>query len=189
VYGIPHALPIAEDHPLEALNPYSHSKILAEETVRYYASQFGIETTIVRPFNIYGPGQGERFLIPTIVRQALDPSVDAITVHDVRPKRDFVHVRDVVSMLIATLSRPGGVYNAGSGRSIAIPALVQMINDAAGSRKPLRSTGEERPEEVLDVVADVSRAKRELAWEPRVDLADGLRETVERARTQQAAVR
>jgi nucleoside-diphosphate-sugar epimerase len=189
VYGIPHALPIGEDHPLQALNPYSHSKILAEETVRYYASQFGLEATIVRPFNIYGPGQDERFLIPTIVRQAIDSSVDAITVHDLRPKRDFIHVHDVVSMLIATLSRPGGVYNAGCGRSIAIPALVEAISAAAGTCKPIRSTGEERPEEVLDVVADVSRARRGLAWEPRVELAVGLRETVEWARTQPAAVR
>jgi nucleoside-diphosphate-sugar epimerase len=189
VYGIPTRLPIGEDHPIQALNPYSHSKVLAEETVGFYASRFDVEAAIVRPFNIYGPGQDERFIIPTIIRQALDPRVDEITVRDVRPRRDFIHIRDVVSLLIATLSRPGGVYNAGSGSSIAIPELVQEINAAAGSRKGLRSTREERPEEVLDVVADVSRARNELSWEPRVAFGDGLRETVAWTRAQLATVR
>ena len=98
---------------------------------------------------------------------------------DLRPKRDFIHIRDLVSLLIATLSHPaGGVYNAGSGHSVGIPELVQEINLALATSKPLHSTGEARPEEVLDVVADVSRARQELSWQPRVGLSEGLRETV-----------
>jgi nucleoside-diphosphate-sugar epimerase len=180
VYGIPRCLPVGEDHPAQPLNPYSHSKILAEEVVRYFGAQFGLRVSVVRPFNVYGPGQDERFLIPTIIRQALDPLTDRIAVRDLRPKRDFIHVRDLVSLLIATLSRPaGGVYNAGSGRSIGIQELVEEINRAVPTPKPLHATGDARPEEVLDVVADISRAMRELSWEPRVRLADGLRDIVE----------
>jgi nucleoside-diphosphate-sugar epimerase len=108
VYGIPRGLPIGEDHPVQASNPYSHSKILAEESVRYFVSQFGVQASIVRPFNVYGPHQDERFIIPTLVRQALDPDIERITVRDLRPKRDFIHVRDLVSLLIATLTRPAG---------------------------------------------------------------------------------
>jgi nucleoside-diphosphate-sugar epimerase len=190
VYGRPRCLPIAEDHPLEALNPYSHSKILAEQAVRYFGSQFGVRATIVRPFNIYGPGQDERFLVPTIVRQALDPHSDRITVQDVRPRRDLLHVRDFVALLIATLSRgTGGIYNAGSGRSVAIPDLVAHVNAAVGRVKPLHAVGVERPEEVLDVVADVSRARTELAWAPRVELDEGLRDIVAWAHAQPAALR
>ena len=61
VYGPPARLPIAEDEPLCAFNPYSHTKILAEETSLYYQRQFGVPVTIVRPFNVYGPGQDADF--------------------------------------------------------------------------------------------------------------------------------
>ena len=73
VYGQPQRLPIAEDHPLAATNPYAHTKILAEDTARFYEQRFGLALAIVRPFNLYGPGQGHSFLIPSILRQVLDP--------------------------------------------------------------------------------------------------------------------
>ena len=184
VYGIPRSLPIDEGHPLQPLNPYSHSKILAEAAVGYYAAQFGVRATIVRPFNVYGPGQDGRFVVPTIVRQAIDPDVERITVRDLRPKRDFLHVSDFVSLLVATIRRPQpGVYNAGSGHSTSIAELVDAVAAATGSRKPVHSTDTHRPQEVLDVVADVSRAARELGWSPRIGFADGIRSTVEWMRT------
>ena len=184
VYGIPKALPIDEGHPLQPLNPYSHSKILAEAVVGYYASQFGVRTTIVRPFNIYGPGQDDRFVVPTIVRQAIDPAVDRIMVRDLRPRRDFLHIADFVSLLVATVSRTEpGIYNAGAGHSTSIAELLDAVASAAGSRKPAVSTGDLRPEEVLDVVADISRAARELGWSPRISFVEGIRSTVEWMRT------
>jgi len=190
VYGNPRSLPIAEDHPRQPLNPYSHTKILAEDAVRYYQSQFGVRATIVRPFNIYGPGQDERFLLPTIVRQAIDPAVDHITVRDLRPRRDFIHVRDLVALLIAAIARlDDGVFNAGSGASVAVGEVVAEVNAALDRPKSVLCTGDERREEVLDVVADISRARRELGWEPRVAFRDGVRETVEWTRTRAAALR
>src|SRR6266496_2153951 len=82
MYGQPERLPIPEDHPLRAFNPYGHSKLLAEETARFYASSFGVAVNVVRPFNLYGPGQPDDFLIPTLIRQALDPASGALTVAD-----------------------------------------------------------------------------------------------------------
>jgi len=180
VYGTPRCLPIREDHPLAPLNPYSHSKILAEDTVRRFGAWFGVRASIVRPFNVYGPGQNARFLIPTIIRQALDPRCDRITVRDEHPRRDYIHVADLVSLLIATLTRPaGGVYNAGAGRSVSISELVIEINTALDGRKPLHSIDERRQEEVFDVVADITRAGEELGWRPRIGLAEGLRDTIQ----------
>src|SRR5579863_1870753 len=57
VYGKPQVLPISEEHPVAAFNPYGHTKLLAEEVCRHYAQQFGIHVTVIRPFNVYGPGQ------------------------------------------------------------------------------------------------------------------------------------
>jgi len=179
VYGVPRGLPIAESHPLEPFNPYAHSKILAEEVVRFYAAHFGVAATIIRPFNLYGPGQDERFVIPTIVRQALDPAVPAITVHDLRPRRDYLYVADLVSIILAALrGAPGGVYNAGSGRSASVADVIGEIQRLTGTDKPVRVVGKPRAGEILDVVADVTRAREALGWRPQVSLRNGLREVV-----------
>jgi nucleoside-diphosphate-sugar epimerase len=175
LYGRPQWLPIGENHPVQAFNPYGHSKVLAEEAVRYYAKQFGVRATTVRPFNIYGPGQSERFLIPTLIRQALDPACEAITVADLRPKRDHLHVHDLVRLLVTAMkSGATGVYNAGSGRSTAIGELVELINRCAPETKPLRDTGRIRQDEVLDAVANCFKAATVLGWRPRIALADGI---------------
>jgi nucleoside-diphosphate-sugar epimerase len=180
VYGRPQKLPIGEDHPLAAFNPYSHTKILAEDTVRFYWSEFEVRTVIVRPFNIYGPGQAEHFLIPKLIGQALDRERCQIEVSDSRPRRDFMHVRDLTALLIAAMNAaPGNVYNAGSGRSTSIQELVDLLNELTGQAKPLHSAENTRPAEVLDVVAGISKAQQELNWKPHLTLLDGLRETIE----------
>jgi nucleoside-diphosphate-sugar epimerase len=168
-------LPIAEDHPLAAANPYAHTKILAEQTAQFYERRFGVALTIVRPFNLYGPGQRQSFLIPSIVRQVLDPAAEVVRVTDLRPKRDYVYVADAVMLLLATL-QPGvhGIYNLGSGRSASVAEVAELVSKAAGIRKPLVSADERRPGEILDVVADTSRAAAELNWQPRTSLADGI---------------
>jgi nucleoside-diphosphate-sugar epimerase len=175
VYGQPQQLPITENHPLVATNPYSHTKILAEHTARFYEQHFGLPLVIMRPFNIYGPGQRHSFLVPSIVRQLLDPSVAVIHVKDLRPKRDYLYVEDAVRLLLATL-RPGvrGVYNMGSGRSASVAEVAQLISNTAGICKPVVSDDEPRPGELMDVVADTSRAAAEFNWLPRTSLAEGI---------------
>ena len=76
VYGHPRSLPIAEDHPCRRSTRYSHSKILAEEVVRFYAATFHMPAAIVRPFNVFGAGQSDMFLIPKVMRQVLDPQLE-----------------------------------------------------------------------------------------------------------------
>ncbi len=174
VYGTPAYLPIREDHPVTAWNPYCQTKLMAEDVARYYARQFGVKVAIVRPFNIYGPGQDSRFLLPTLIAQMLDSS-DEIRVADLRPKRDYLHVSDLVALLIAAFEkRAGGVFNAGSGTSVGIAELVQEISRAAGRDKPLRSEGRPREQEVLDTVADIAKARAELEWQPSVGLRVGI---------------
>jgi nucleoside-diphosphate-sugar epimerase len=185
VYGRPSALPIAETHPLQAFNPYGHTKILAESVVDFYRAAFGVKASIVRPFNVYGPGQSEHFLVPKVIRQALDPGVDVILVGDLRPRRDYLYVSDLVSLLMKTLhAGGGGVYNAGTGRSRSVEWVVDTVREIAAAGKPVRSTAEPRASEVLDVVADVTRVARDLQWEPTVRMEDGLARTVTWMRTE-----
>src|ERR1700761_2040307 len=122
VYGKPLSLPVSEDQLVQPFNPYSHSKILAEEAARYYAENFGIQSILVRPFNLYGPFQDRRFLIPTLLQRALDPGSSVISVADARPRRDFLFISDFVDLLLRTMRADANglnIFNAGSGHSVS----------------------------------------------------------------------
>ena len=187
VYGRPRFLPITEEHPLAAFNPYGHTKLLVEEVCRFYAQQFGIQATIIRPFNVYGPEQSGNFLIPTLLRQVLDPQAREVSIADDRPKRDYLFLDDLIDLMLQTMNPHGcDAYNAGSGCSVSPRELAELILQAAGVEKPVVSRGEVRSDEVLDTVADVGKAKRIFGWEPRVPLAEGLRRIV-KARLNPAA--
>jgi nucleoside-diphosphate-sugar epimerase len=180
VYGAPRQLPVTEEHPLQAFNPYASSKVLAEEAARYYSEQFCIPVTIVRPFNIYGPGQAAHFLIPSLIRQVMSPECDHIRILDERPRRDYLFVDDFVMLLMALLDhRASDTYNAGFGRSVGVSELIDTIQRLAPSQKPVSCLGSERPEEILDVVADVQKVWRKLRWKPSTTLEAGLRRIIE----------
>ena len=179
IYGPPLRLPIDEEHPVRAFNPYSSSKILAEEVARFYASSFSVPVTIIRPFNIYGPGQTNAFLIPMIIQQALSCETRSIEVADDRPKRDQLFVSDLIELLMRTMDGGGlRIYNAGSGHSVSIAEITGLVTGLLNISKPLVSRSEQRPSDVMDVKADISRAKASLGWQPRVPLSEGLRLTI-----------
>jgi nucleoside-diphosphate-sugar epimerase len=182
VYGPPQYLPIDEDHPLAGFNPYAHTKLMAEEVARSYAQLHGLEVAIIRPFNIYGPGQEDRFLIPSILKQVLDPAQTVIRVADARPKRDYLFIEDLIRLIVAVFEkRATGVFNAGTGESFSVGEIAQLANRLTGQAKPLEDRGESRPAEVMDVYAAISRARRELDWSPRITLEDGMRRIIEAA--------
>lgn len=181
VYGKPQALPVAEDHPVFPTSPYSHTKIIGEALVSYYSAQFGIKAGVVRPFNVYGPGQSPPFLIPSVIEQALSPDTDVIEVADDRPARDYLYIADLVELLLRVLGLSGGPWNAGSGTSVSVARLVDMVNSLIERPKRLASRAAQRQAEVLNVVADITRAQSELGWTPTVTLMAGLRRTLESA--------
>jgi nucleoside-diphosphate-sugar epimerase len=179
VYGRPTRLPISEEDPLGAFNPYSHTKILAEEIGLYYQRQFGVPVTIVRPFNVYGPGQDRRFLIPKILTQAIDPALTTMVVADLRPRRDYLFIADLIRLLVGTaFRREGGIFNAGSGLSWGVGEVISVVNGLLPMSKPVQANGPMRPDEILEVIADISRARHAFSWEPRVPFRDGLQMTL-----------
>ena len=179
VYGQPEYLPISEDHPLRAVNPYGHTKLVAEDICRFYATNFKASVTIIRPFNIYGPGQTDQFLIPLLIRQALSSS-PSILVNDIKPRRDYIYIGDLVDLFLASEATPKpGIYNAGSGCSHSIADIVKLINDLLPVAKPLESRGETRTNEIPDVVADISRAREAFGWTPQVEMREGIGRTMQ----------
>lgn len=174
MYGTPERLPIPETAPLVAWNPYALSKKLAEEACEFYANSFNVAVTILRPFNVYGPGQSEAFLIPWIVKQAVTSS--EICVKDTDPKRDYLYVEDLVEAIVRSIPRREGlgIFNIGSGVSHSVAEVIETIQDVWGTRLPVQSEGQRRKNEIMDTVADASRAREVLGWTPRFSLRQGL---------------
>jgi len=127
VYGTPEYLPIDEKHPVKANNPYTQSKIMAEELCRFYQKEFNVGTCILRPFNIYGPGQSVHFFIPEIILKILDPKLESITLQNIRPSRDFLFIDDFIDALINSVLISREIFNVGSGMSIGVKEIVNKI--------------------------------------------------------------
>jgi len=189
VYGAPQYLPVDERHPVQATNPYTQSKLLGEELCRAYHRDFGVPSTILRIFNIYGPDQTGDFLIPSILRQL---QTGRISLQDPTPKRDFVHVDDVVEACVRAASYTTGgadCFNIGSGVSISVQNLVEMLVACSGQPVTVEFTGRKREREIPDTRCDFGKARKLLGWEPRIRLEDGIRALVQQfiRATQRAA--
>lgn len=179
VYGQPEKLPISEDHPVKPNNPYAHSKFLAEKACEFYSSEFGLSIVILRPFNVYGDGQGERFLIPLIIKQAREGK--EIRVKELTSRRDWVYIDDLVDALVLSMRQPGGfkVYNIGSGRSKSVKEVIDTVQKIIGNATPVVSESAARKNEIDDTVADITRAAEELDWRPKTSFENGIKKTIE----------
>jgi UDP-glucose 4-epimerase len=174
VYGQPQYLPIDEEHPVNVWNPYARSKLLGEELCRAYSEDYNIHSIILRLFNVYGPGQPQFFLIPTIISQLSSPT---ITLEDGSPRRDFVYVSDVIWAFQLSLDFNNSkyeIFNIGSGVSHRVGDIADLVLNISNSRGKVIYKNVRRKNEVMDTVADISKAKRLLGWEPKVTLGEGL---------------
>jgi UDP-glucose 4-epimerase len=184
VYGTPSDVPVHEQDPTEPTSPYGIDKLALDHYTRRYHDLYGLETVALRYFNVYGPRQsGGQYsgVVTTFLEQA--QSGQPLTVHgDGTQTRDFVHVADVVraNLAAATTEHVGRAFNVGTGRSIQIRKLAALIRDVADSTSSIVHT-DPRTADVPRSQADVSRARRQLGFEPAVRLEDGLRDLLERA--------
>lgn len=183
VYGSALRVPIDEDHPLQAQSPYSASKIGADKLVESYYRSFNVQTVTVRPFNTYGPGQSNRAVIPTIITQAL--TSNQIHLGNLTTRRDFTYLDDTVNGFLLAASNgkwDGQVYNLGTGYEVSIGEAAQIIFNNLKIQPDIMIDQERmRPEksEVLRLVSDNAKAKRDLGWMPLVGLEEGLAATIE----------
>ena len=185
VYGEPQYLPIDERHPICPMSPYAISKYAAERYCLTYGRRRGIEVVVMRLFNTYGPGQNLGFVIPDLIHRLLE-NPDRLVVYGTGEEvRDFIYVSDVVSALIKAMEHgeEGECYNVGSGSGVSISELVSLLIEAIGVRPRevvfTKKGGTGRPNAII---ADISKARRSLKWEPVVGLKEGLKRTVESMR-------
>lgn len=180
VYGIPGQLPLTEDSPVSPLSPYGLSKLTAESYLRLLHDLLGIDYTIIRPSNIYGPRQtteGEGAVVPAFLNRfcaGQDPLIQG----DGEQTRDFIYVSDMADAIIKAMDRASGeTLNVSSNTTITVNQLWRMVADAIGWQRP-PVHGSPRPGDIRHSVLDNARAQRSLAWEPRVPFAEGLQQTV-----------
>ena len=182
--GEPKYLPVDEDHPVAPLSPYGASKHAVEHYVALYQQTFGLDTTILRYTNIYGPRQdprGEAGVIAIFAGLMLTggrPIVNGTG----EQERDYVYVGDVARANLLALSKGGGrMINIGTGVGTSVNHLFDMLAELTGYGEP-RQHGPALSGEVFRIYVTNDRARDELGWQPTVKLDEGLRLTVESIR-------
>ena len=182
VYGRPDVSPVSENHRLDARSPYAAAKIGAEKLVEAMCATNQIDACILRPFSIYGYGQSPRSLLSDILEQLTNPSSLEIRLRDLKPVRDYCYVVDLARAVLLAAERqsPGlAICNIGTALGTSVEQLAQTVVEISGrDLRVVESRVQDRPSgsDIYSLIADRSRAKSVLGWEPKVPLRSGLEE-------------
>jgi UDP-glucose 4-epimerase len=180
VYGEPRYLPCDEDHPVDPLCPYGISKHTVEHYLALYRRLYGLDFTVLRYPNVYGPRQdphGEAGVIAIFAGRML--SGEQVVINGTgEQERDFVAIADVVRANVAALEHAGGeIVNLGSGRGTSVNAIFQALASIIGYRQqPVY--GPAKAGEVSRIYLSGEKAHRLLGWQPTVSLDAGLAATI-----------
>lgn len=179
VYGIPEYLPIDEQHPVKGVNPYAQSKIVCEKLCEGYNRDSGVSVVVIRPSNIYGPGQTRNFLIPTIINQ-IESGI--INLRDSRPKRDLIFIDDVIEFYIKAglyTDKSYDIFNCGSGNSFSIREIVDQILRLVTLKADVNYLESDRKIEIMDSQYNIAKSEKMLKWKPRISMENGLTKILE----------
>jgi CDP-glucose 4,6-dehydratase len=185
-YGASPELPYREDFPLRAAYPYDASKAAADIIARSYANAYGLPLAVTRFANIYGGGDlNFSRLIPETTIAVLDGRSPVIR-SDGSPERDFLHVDDAVAAYLAIEAAldqdeaKGEAFNAGGEQAHPVREVVDLIAAASGTGIEPEYLGSGTPDgEINRQFVDSTKLRELTGWAPRVELAEGLRETLE----------
>ncbi len=183
VYGANPALPKIESMPTEPLSPYAVSKLSAEQYAVVFHHLYGLETVSLRYFNVFGPRQDPNSPYSGVVSRFIDAiaSGSPPVIHgDGEQTRDFTYVENVARANFAATEKPsaaGGVYNIGCGTRVSVNDLWRAMAELSGSKLEPRYAPS-RAGDVPHSLADVGRARKDLGYEPAIDLREGLRRTL-----------
>lgn len=183
-YGTAKYSPMDENHPTDPTTPYAAGKAAADLMVHSFYKVLGLDISIVRPFNNYGPRQNAEgslaAIIPATARRIKEGGMPMVE-GDGEQTRDFIYVSDTVRGLILAYEKEksrGKIINLGSGKDISINSLLQGICDY------MKYTGEwehrpARTSDVRNLCADSKRAKSLLDFEPKVRFEEGIKKTLD----------
>jgi GDP-4-dehydro-6-deoxy-D-mannose reductase len=184
VYGRAERIPTPEDEPVRPASPYAATKAAGELA----CSVSGVDAVVVRPSNHEGPGRDERFAVGSWARQIARLESEgggSLLVGDLTAERDIVDVRDVCRAYRLLLDRsvPAGTYNVGSGRTVTMAHVVELLVELA--QVPVRVERDEsrlRPAEIPRLAGDPARLRAATGWRPEIPLERTLADTLDAAR-------
>lgn len=182
-YGDNPTTPKSEDLPTHPLSPYGVQKLAAEAYIPVWNALYGTEAVALRYFNVFGPAQDPHgayaAVIPAFITAALEGRAPVVY-GDGEQSRDFIYVGDVadINILAATVPAAAGkVLNVGTGRATTLNEILRQVGAALG-RQLTPEHQEERAGDIRESVADVTRLRTTLHYEPRISFADGIARTV-----------
>ena len=181
VYGRPTKLPITEDDPLgEQENPYGLTKVTMEQFCILYQNLYNFDVTILRYFNPYGPGEKhtpETHAIPNLIKAALEKKPIPLFWKG-EQVRDFIYIDDLALAHTLPLNQSGlHIYNVGTQTGSKVIDVVNKIFEILGFEVPVEDKGE-RKGDVDSLVASSEKIQKELGWQAKVNLDEGLRKTI-----------
>lgn len=180
VYGNPQYLPVDEKHPRNPFNPYAQTKCLAEDLCKAYNRDFGVISTILRPFNIFGPYQKGNMLIPTIISQLKQGEME-IHLRDPNPRRDYVYVQDVADAIKRCIDHDFDaldVFNVCSGNSLSVREMTECINTYMDNKIQFVFGSSDRPSEVSETIGTYDKIRSAIGWQPNNSFADGINKII-----------
>ena len=182
VYGTAQYVPMDENHPANPQSPYAASKLAADLLALSFHRSYDLPVGVIRPFNIYGPRQSARAVIPSIIIQALLKKT--VNLGSIFPTRDLTFVTDSASGFVAFAEcekTVGEVVNLGSNREVSINELIEIVSTCLNKKiKITKDKKRVRPEksEVERLFSDSSKAKALFGWNPKIDIEEGIRKTI-----------
>jgi UDP-glucose 4-epimerase len=185
VYGDDPALPKTEEMVPSPESPYALAKIVNEHYMRMFANLYGLETVVLRYFNVYGPRQDPGSMYSGVIAKFSDDILadrNPTVFGDGLQTRDFIFVRDVVEANFLAMNNrnlgKGEVFNIATGRRTSLLNLLDILKDLIGKNVNPRFK-DARLGDVRHSVADITWAQRELGFTPRYDIREGLGELLE----------
>jgi nucleoside-diphosphate-sugar epimerase len=180
VYGNVDVTPTTEGHPTRPFSPYGVTKLAGEQLCRAYGANFGVPTTSLRYFTVYGPRQRPDMAFHRMIEATLDGQRFPLF-GDGSQVRDFTYVDDIVRATIlagTTALEPATVVNVAGGGSASMTELVALVGEAIGQAVEVE-WNDAKPGDVRVTGGDISRTRQLLGWSPRVDTVEGVRRQVE----------
>ena len=175
----PQYMPIDEKHPVSSSQSfYGSLKLLAENLIWVQRLKYPLTSVgIARMFNVYGPKQKDSYIIPKLVNQCINNTIDTIELFEGESTRDFMYIEDLVEGLILLANHTGSVgpINFGRGAQITINELVNIVISLTTRKKIQYTKPESRRTYML---ANNMLAYHSLGWKPQIDLHQGLKEII-----------